>query len=89
MVATSYVHVNFFLDCYPWMAQTLFLLAHAEILHPLHKQLQLLARQLSRWEVTVTVAGGIDFRYTLCKDGCPYSTINTARSALSIVVFLP
>ena len=71
------------------MAQTLFLPAHAEILHPIHKQLQLLACHLSGWEVTATVADGIDFLYTLYKDGCSNSTINTARSALSTVVFLP
>ena len=73
------------------MAQTLFLPAYAEILHPLHRQLQVLACHLSGWEVTATVADGIEFLYydTLYKDGCPYSTMNTVRNALSTVVFLP
>ena len=90
-MATFYVHMLIDFSSIVTRGSNIVFSVHAEIVHPLHKQFQLLPCHLSGCEgnLVSAVADGIDFLYTLYEGGCSYSTINTARTALSTVVFLP
>ena len=126
--------MNTFIDfplLLPRKEDTLYLPAHPQLLHPLHKKLQLLVCHLSgsslqaeafrlglhimqswrtstqkqyqtyhrRWEefcrsrhlnpFSASIENGLDFLYHQYENGLSYSGINTARSALSTVIFLP
>ena len=117
----------------PRKDNTLYLPAHPQLLHPLHKKLQLLVCHLSgisskaeafrlelqkslcnlgeqprkkqyqtyhqRWRVfcssrsinpiSASLGDGLEFLHDQYENGLSYSAINTARSALSTIIFLP
>ena len=80
--------LNLLTDNHLVLPQTdsLLFLPHSDTVHPLSRQLQLMACKVSGSAYNPPLNTVLDFLASLHEQGLSYTTINTARSALSAII---